>query len=140
MESIITALQDMASKLADGSVTVSSLIAQFGTVSQEYRGNTVLTPSDKQFRSIDVVRALDRTSRKPSDVPAHVDLEPVQAVGMETLTGAFGDYTLVPAEEKVPDQAVFYLDMPGKECKVALIAALKDDKVVRITLRRDRRL
>ena len=137
---MLAALRELASVLARDPLTVDDVIAHLGgTVTHDYGANVVLAPRDPAFREASIVRGLDVATRQQSTAPAHVDLTPAELPTIETLAHAFGTYTEIPGEEKVPPQVIFYLDMPGQPYTVALIAEVKHGHAVRLTLRRDRR-
>lgn len=137
---MIPALRALASLLAADPLTVNEVSDQLGTVTHDFGANVMLAPRDPLFKEASVVRGIDPTTLKPSPTPAHVTLTPAEPPALETLTQAFGPATRVPAEEKIPPQAIFYLEMPGQPYTVALIAEVQQRRVTRITLRRDQRL
>lgn len=134
---MLAALQALAALLARDPLTVDDLIEYLGTVMQDYGANVVLRPRESAFQEASIVRGVKAVGFGPSTVPAHVTLTPVEPPTVETLAQAFGTYTRIPAEAKVPPQVIFYLDLPGQPRSVALIAEVKQGRAVRITLRRD---
>jgi hypothetical protein len=137
---MLAALQALASMLARDPLTVNQVVEELGTVTHDYGANVLLTPHDPLFKEASVVRGIDLTSFEPTDTPAHVALTPVEPPTLETLIRTFGTHTRIPAEEKIPPQVIFYLDMPSQPCTVALIARIRKGRAVTLTLRRDRRL
>jgi hypothetical protein len=136
---MLAALQALAALLARDPLTVDETVEQLGTVTHDYGVNVLLMPRDPLFKEANVVRGIDPATHRQSDTPAHVEVTPVEPPAVETLAEAFGTYRRVPGEEKTPNKVIFYLDMPGQPCTVALIAAVKKGRAVKITLRRDRR-
>jgi len=137
---MLAALQTLASLLARDPLTVDHVIEQLGTVTHDYGGNVLLAPRDPLFKEANVVREIDLTTLEPSNTPAHVTLTPVEPPSVETLAQTLGTYAQIPAKEKIPPQVIFYLDMPGQPYTIVLIAVVKEDRAVKITLRRDIRL
>jgi hypothetical protein len=110
-------------------------------VIEDYGGNVLLTPRDPQFSEANLVRRVNLTTLEPADEVAHLELTPAEVPTLESLATAFGDYSMVPAEDKgMLPLAIFYLDRPGRPVNIALIAEVKNDLVRRITLRRDPRI
>lgn len=137
---MIAELQALAALLARDAVTVDDVVAHLGAVTHDYGPNVLVVPRDTQFLEANVVRDLDSRTRRPANVPAHVDLTPAAAVALAALVMAFGPGKRIPAEGQVPAQMIFYLALPEQPYAVALIAALKGSRATRLTLRRGRRL
>jgi hypothetical protein len=136
---MLTAIQKLAFFLADDPLTVDRVIEYLGTVTEDYDGSVLIKPRDPHFIKANVVRQIDRSTLRPSAVPAFVTLTPVKALSLKSLAEKFGKYKEIPAEEKAPAQIIFYLDIPGRPCTIALIGTVKDDQVIEIALRRDPR-
>lgn len=137
---MLAALQALASLLARDPLTVDEVVEQLGTVTHDYGGNVLLKPRNPLFKEASVVRGIDSATLEPSNTPAHVTLTPVEPPSVNTLAQMFGAYRHIPAREKIAPQVIFYLDMPGQPYAVALIAEVREERAVKITLRRDRRL
>jgi hypothetical protein len=131
------ALQALALLLAREAVTVDEVVAHLGSVTHDYGANLLIAPRDASFTEANLVRGLDPATRHAADVPAHVEITPAEPPTIEALSRTFGTPVAVPAEERVPPRAIFYLDLPGQPRGVALIAHVKEGRAVRLTLRRD---
>ena len=136
---MITALKALASLLARDPLTVDEVIEQLGKVTKNYTWNVLLTPHNPVFKEVSVGRAVDSATRKPANIPSYVEVTPTEPPAIEILAQAFGTYKRIPAEKKVPPQAIFYLDISGQPYTIALIADIKDNHATRIALRRDKR-
>jgi hypothetical protein len=135
---MLAALEALASFLAHEPLTVDEVVEHLGTVSHDYSGNVLVAPHNPLFAEANVVRAIDPETRRPGEVPAHVQLTPVEAPAVETLVEAFGDYRRVRGRGKrAKPRALFSLETPQGVCKIVLIAELEKERAVRITLRRD---
>lgn len=136
---MVEELLSLASLLARDPLMVSEVIAHIGSVIHDYESNVLIEPSDSQFSEAHVVRNIDLETFEPIDTPSHVVLMLAEPIEVEDLTQAFGKYDRFEAEEKVPPQLIFYLDMTGQPYSVALIADVEVDRVIEITVRRDKR-
>lgn len=137
---MIAELKNIATLLASDPLTVQQVIAQLGAVTTDYGSNVLVAPNNPLFREAEVVRKVDLNTFDPLDTPANIHLTPVEPMPVAQLTGAFGAFHKYPARRKQLPTMVFDLDVGGQPCAVALIASIKDDQVVELTLRRDIRL
>jgi hypothetical protein len=136
---MLAALQRLISLLASDPLTVDQVVGALGAVSQDHGASVAVMPADPLFEEAIVARAIDLTTRQPSDVPALVRLTPAEPPSLESLADAFGPYREIPPEDRgqLP-QAIFYLRLPEGPCLVALIAEVREGQAVSITLRRDK--
>jgi hypothetical protein len=137
---MIAELQELASLLSSDALTVDQVIARLGAVAQDYGPNVLITPKSPAFKEINIVRTTNLRTLEPTNIPYLLIVTPAGPLALKDLSRAFGEYKNIPAEEKVPAQAIFYLDTPGQPYTVALIAGVKNYQVIKITLRRDKRL
>jgi hypothetical protein len=133
-------IKELALFLAVDPLTADQVIEHLGKVVQDFGGNVTIQPRDPFFKTAGLVRELDMTTLKTTNRPAAVILTPTDPLTLKSLTVAFGPYQQIPAEERVPPQVIFYLDLPGRPYTVALIGEVKGNRVVRLSLRRDIRL
>lgn len=137
---MMDALQSLAALLASDPLTVAQVAARLGAVVTDYGSNVVVAPTDPVFAEANIARQVDRKTLDPVETPAFVILTPAAPVPLAGLTAAFGPSQEVPGPGDDPPELIFYLPMPGQPCAVALIARVRHDAAVRLTLRRDVRL
>jgi hypothetical protein len=136
---MLAALQELVSLLASDPLTVQQVAEKLGTVAEDLVASLAVAPADPSFKEVIVARAIDLTTRQPSDVPALVRLVPAEPPSVEALAEAFGPYREIPPQDldRLP-QAIFYLQLPEGPCLIALIAEVREGQAVSITLRRDK--
>ncbi len=137
---MLAAIKELAYFLAGEPLTADQIIEQLGKVIQDFGGNVTIQPRDPFFKTAGLVRELDPATLKSTNRPALISLAPTDPLTLKSLAGAFGPYQQIPAEDRVPPQVIFYLDLPGRPYTVALIGEVKGNRVVRLMLRRDIRL
>ncbi len=135
----LKSLKALTEYLARDPLTVGDVAGRLGKTGKDYGASVDVTPGDPLYRSASIVRRVDQATGDPSGEPAHVTLTPADPPTVEELAREFGAYERVPAEGKIPERAIFYLDAPGRPYRVALIAQLQQGRAVRLILRRDRR-
>lgn len=137
---MITELQAIASLLLCNP-SVDQVIALLGTVSKNYTPNVIVKPYNPQFKEANVTRSLDQTTSKYINHPDLIELMPVEPPTVEALAQAFGEY-----QEEIPTgdgnlmQFVFRLNQYNEKYTIIMIADVDDDRAVKITLFRDKRL
>ena len=136
---MLAALQELIALLASDPLTAQEAAAALGKVAEDLVASLAVTPAGPHFQEVIVARAIDLTTREPTDVPAFVRLVPSDPPSLETLAEAFGPYREIPQQDldQLP-QAIFYLQLPEGPCLIALIAEVSDGQAVSITLRRDK--
>ena len=111
--------------------TESDLIERFGTVKQNYAGSVHVTPADKHFSHISLVR-----SAQTDDI-AHVRLELTDNIPLSNLSATFGDYQSIDSGHGEPKTVMFQTTTTDTPYHIVMLVEIEDDNVTAITLRRD---
>ncbi|HEY3290547.1 MAG TPA: hypothetical protein VGK87_10510, partial [Anaerolineae bacterium] len=89
---MLATLQALATLLAHDPLTMAEVTDYLGKVKHDYGANIIVTPHDTSFKEASVVGMIDHATLKPSGVPAHVVLLPVNPPTVEMLAQTFGKY------------------------------------------------
>lgn len=87
---MIAELQSIACLLTSDPLSTDEVVGKLGSVAHDYGGNVLVRPYDPQFKEASVVREIDRTTYKPSNIPSGVGLSPVNPPPVEKLVQGFG--------------------------------------------------